>query len=107
MSLSIALAQIQLPPQYHPSYAEQVKTNAAGRPVTALHIERKEKLHAISLRIGEAVVSEIMVEMRKVDAKIHADDARKLLNELVDEKRMDKRVLYSPFKRALYLARPE
>ena len=52
MSLSIALAQIQFPPQYHPSYAEQVKTNAAGRPVTALHIERKDKLHAISLRIG-------------------------------------------------------
>ena len=52
-------------------------------------------------------MSEIMVEMRKVDAKIHADDARKLLNELVDEKRMDKRVLYSPFKRALYLERPE
>lgn len=102
MSLAIALAQIQMRPKYHPSYDEQLPRNTAGRPVTKLHIERKEKLLAISKEIGEAQLCDLIAVMHKTDAKLHKDDCRKLLNELVEEKKLDKRILYVGGKKALY-----
>ena len=107
MSLAIALQQIQLPPQYHPSYKDEVVRVSVGRPKSELATKRRKQLYEIVLRIGPSIVSEIMVEMRKVDKKLHQDDARKYLNELVELRKMDKRVIYSPVKRAIYTARYE
>ena len=104
--LSIALAQSQLRPQYHPSYSTEPKSEA-GRPISNLRMARKEKLHAISLEIGTAIHADILAVMRETDPNIHKDDCRKMLDELCDEKRMDKRTVYAPGKRVFYTARPE
>ena len=104
--LSIAIQQVQLSPQYHPSYSFEPKTEA-GRPVSKLRQARKEKLHAISLEIGEAIHATILAVMRETDPKIHKDDARKMLDELCADKRMDKRTSYVGRKTVFYTARPE
>lgn len=57
--LSIAIRQVQLQPQYHPSYSLEPK-GESGRPLSKLRIARKEKLHAISLEIGEAIHATIL-----------------------------------------------
>jgi hypothetical protein len=105
MSLSIAIAQVQLRPQYHPSYSDEPKSEA-GRPISKLRQARKEKLHAISLKIGRAIHAEILAVIRQSDPKIHKDDCRKMLDELCSERRMDKLVTYGSGKRVFYTARP-
>ncbi len=104
--LSIAIQQAQLRPQYHPSYSVE-QTLSAGRPISALRQSRKEKLHAISIQLGTAIHADILAEMHKTDPKIHKDDVRKLLDELIADKRMDKRTEYSQRKKVFYTARPE
>jgi hypothetical protein len=104
--LSIAIRQVQLQPQYHPSYSLEPK-GESGRPLSKLRIARKEKLHAISLEIGEAIHATILAKIRETDQKIHKDDVRKLLDELIADKRMDKRTVYSPRKKVFYTARPK
>lgn len=106
MILSIALAQVQLRPQYHPSYSDEPKSEA-GRPISKLRLARKEKLHAISLEIGEAIHATILAKIRETDPRIHKDDCRKMLDELCSDKRMDRRVTYGSGKRIYYAARPE
>ena len=103
--LSIAIHQVQLRPQYHPSYSTEPKTEA-GRPISKLRQSRKEKLHAISLELGEATHADIFSVVRETDPKIHKDDVRKLLDELIADKRMDKRTEYSQRKKVFYTARP-
>lgn len=103
--LSIAINQVQLRPQYHPSYA--VEQLSAGRPISALRQSRKDKLHAISLKIGTAIHATILAVMRETDPKIHKDDCRKMLDELCADKRMDKRVVICGGKKVFYTARPE
>ncbi len=105
MSLSIALAQVQLRPQYHPSYSDGPKSET-GRPISKLRLARKEKLHAISLEIGTAIHADILEVIRLLDPKIHKDDCRKMLDELCSERRMDKLVTYGSGKRVFYTARP-
>ena len=104
--LSIAIRQVQLQPQYHPSYSLEPK-GESGRPLSKLRIARKEKLHAICLEIGEAIHATILAKIRETDPKIHKDDCRKMLDELCYEKRMDKRTVYGGGKRVFYTARPE
>lgn len=106
MSLSIAIAQVQLRPQYHPSYSTEPKSEA-GRPISPLRMARKERLHAISLKLGEAMHGEILAVMRQTDSKIHKDDCRKMLDELCSDKRMDKRVVICGGKKVFYTARQE
>ena len=103
--LSIAIHQVQLRPQYHPSYSTDQRSDSLGR-CSKLRRERKNKLHSISLEIGEAIHAEIFAVIRKTDPKIHKDDCRKMLEELCDEKRMDRRVSYGGGKRIYYKARP-
>ena len=102
--LSIALNQVQLRPQYHPSYAESSRRQV-GKPPSTLKITRKEKLHAISLELGEAKHADILAVMHKTDPKIHKDDCRKMLDELCDENRMVKRVVICSGKKVFYKAR--
>ena len=102
---SLALHQAHLRPQYPPSYA--VEQLSAGRPISALRQSRKEKLHAISLELGEAIHANILAVMRETDPKIHKDDCRKMLDELCADKRMDKRVVICGGKKVFYTARPE
>lgn len=104
--LSIALHQVQLRPQYHPSYSTEPKSEA-GRPISSLRQSRKEKLHAISLALGTAIHADILAVMRETDQKIHKDDCRKMLDELCADKRMDKRTVYGGGKKVFYTARPE
>lgn len=104
MSLSIALAQVQLRPQYHPSYSDEPKSEA-GRPISKLRLARKEKLHAISLEIGTAIHADILSVIRQSDQRIHKDDCRKMLDELCADRRMDKLVTYGGCKRVFYTAR--
>ena len=104
--LSIAIHQVQLRPQYHPSYSTEPKTEA-GRPISKLRQSRKEKLHAISLELGEAIHAEILAVIRETYPNIHKDDCRKLLDELCSDKRMDKRVVICGGKKVFYTARPE
>ena len=104
--LSIAISQVQLRPQYHPSYSVE-QTLSAGRPISPLRQSRKEKLHAISLELGEAIHATILDEIHKTDPKIHKDDCRKMLDELCAEKRMDKHVVICGGKKVFYTARPE
>ena len=104
--LSIAIHQVQLRPQYHPSYSVE-QTLSAGRPISPLRQSRKEKLHAISIKLGTAIHADILAEMHKTDPKIHKDDCRKMLDELCAEKRMDKRVVICGGKKVFYTARPE
>lgn len=103
--LSIAIQQAQLRPQYHPSYSTEPK-GESGRPLSKLRQLRREKLHTISLEIGEAMLSELLAEIHKTDPKINKDDCRNLLNELCSERKMDKRVAAGSVKRVLYKARP-
>ena len=102
--LSIAIHQVQLRPQYHPSYSVE-QTLSAGRLISPLRQSRKEKLHAISIQLGTAIHADILAEMHKTDPKIHKDDCRKMLDELCAEKRMDKRVSYVGGKKVFYTAR--
>ena len=104
--LSIAINQVQLRPQYHPSYAVE-QNLSAGRPISALRQSRKEKLHAISMALGESMHGEILAVMRETDPRIHKDDARKMLDELCADRRMDKRVVICGGKKVFYTARPE
>ena len=104
--LSIALQQSQLRPQYQPSYSTDPK-GESGWPISKLRQSRKEKLHAISLALGESMHGEILAVMRETDRKIHKDDCRKMLDELCAEKRIDKRVSYVGGKKVFYTARPE
>lgn len=104
--LSIAIHQVQIRPQYHPSYSTEPK-GESGRPLSKLRMARKEKLYAISLALGEAIHADILAVMRETDPKIHKDDCRKMLDELCAEKRMDKRVVISGGKKVFYTARPE
>lgn len=46
MSLSIAIAQVQLRPQYHPSYSTEPKSEA-GRPISPLRAWRKAGFRCI------------------------------------------------------------
>src|SRR5574343_874805 len=104
--LSIAIHQVQLRPKYHESYSTEPK-KPSGRSMSKLHMERKEKLHAISHGIGESQLAGNMNMMRLTDQKLHEDDARKMLDELVADKRMDKRVTTKPRKKCFYKARPQ
>lgn len=104
--LSIALHQVTLRPQYHPSYPTEPKKEA-GRPMSKLRSERKEKLHAASLEIGESQLAGIMEIIRLTDPKLHEDNARKMLDELVEDKRMDRRITTRPRKKVFYTARPQ
>lgn len=104
--LSIAIRQVQLQPQYHQSYSLEPK-GESGRPLSKLRMARKEKLHAISLELGEAIHATILAVMRETDPKIHKDDCRKMLDELCADKRMDKRTVYGGGKRVFYTARPK
>lgn len=104
--LSIAIHQVQLRPQYHPSYSTEPK-GGSGRPLSKLRQSRKEKLHAISLAIGVAQHGDILAVMRESDKTIHKDDCRKMLDELCAEKRMDKKTTYVGGKKVFYTARPE
>lgn len=104
--LSHAIHQAQLRPQYHPSYTEDA-TRGRGREESALRKSRKEKLHAISLKLGTSMHGDVLAVMRQTDPKIHKDDCRKMLDELCAAKRMDKRVVYSGGKKVFYTARPE
>lgn len=106
MSLSLAIEQIQLRPQYHPSYSTKPNCES-GRPLSKLRSERKEKLHEISLALGKSTHADILAEMRKTDTKIHKDDVRKMLDELVEDKRMDRRIKTRPRKKVFYTARPQ
>lgn len=106
MVLSLAISQIQLRPQYHPSYSTEPK-GESGRPISKLRTSRKEKLHEISLALGKAMHADILAEMRKTDPKINKDDCRKFLEELCADKRMDKVTVYGSGKKVYYTARPE
>lgn len=104
--LSIALAQSQLRPQYHPSYSTEPK-GEAGRPLSKLRQARKEALHAIGMELGEAMHAAFLEEAHKTDPHLHKDDCRKLLDELCADKRMDRRVVICGGKKVYYMARPE
>lgn len=106
MILSLALSQIQLRPQYHPSYSTEPK-GESGRPLSKLRAARKEKLHEISLALGKSTHADILAEMRKTDPKLNKDDCRKFLEELCDEKRMDRVTVCGGGKKVFYTARPE
>lgn len=99
--LSVALHQVQLNPQYHPSYRDL----SAGRPVTDLTIQRKKALHEISLRIGRANHATLLAAIRETDPKIHKDHVRKLIEELCEQGLMDKQVVYGGGKKVFYTAR--
>lgn len=103
---AIAIEQVQLKPQYIPCYSAEPKSES-GRPLSKLRMARKEILYAISRELGESIHADLLAAMRETDPKINKDYARKLLDELCDEKRMDKRTVYSPGKKVLYTARPE
>ena len=104
--LSIALQQSQLKPQYHPSYSTEPK-GEAGRPVSKLRLQRKNNLLAISREIGESNLSGIMAIARDSDPKLHEDDARKMMDELVAERLVTRRVITKPRKKVFYTARSE
>jgi len=106
MTLSLAIAQIQLRPQYHPSYSIEPK-GESGRPISKLRIARKQQLYEISVRLGEAAHADILAEIRKTDSRIGKDDVRKMLNELITDKRMGKRTVYGGGKKVFYKASPE
>ena len=107
MSLfSIAIHQVQLRPQYHPSYTDEQKSKS-GRPLSKLRQSRREKLLAISREIGTAVLAEILAVNHKIDPRLHKDDCRKILDELCREKKMDKKTTYVGGKKVFYTARPE
>lgn len=105
--LSIALTQVQLRPQYHPSYSSLKPKTAAGRPVSVKWMDRKARLHAINLEIGEANLAAIMAVASVSDPKLHKDDARKMMDELVSDKKTVRRVITSPRRQVFYTSRPE
>lgn len=104
--LSIAINQIQLRPHYHHSYSVEPK-NEAGRPISKLRQRRKNNLLAISREIGESNLSGIMAIAHVSDPKLHEDDARKMMDELVADRLVTRRVITKPRKKVFYTARPE
>ena len=106
MSLSIAIAQVQLRPQYHPSYSVEPKKEA-GRPISKLRQQRKNNLLAINREIGESNLSGIMAIAHVSDPKLHEDDARKMMDELVADRLVSRRVITSPRRQVFYTSRPE
>ena len=88
--LVLAMKQAILPPQYHPSYSTEQK-DSAGRQKTPLRKEREEKILSIVAKLGSATHADIFFEIKKDDPKVHKDDVRKMANDLVDDRKMDKR----------------
>lgn len=84
---------------------DDVPRSEAGRPLSPLKIARKKKLHAISLELGEAKHADILAVMHETDPRLHKDDCRKMLDELCEEKRMDKRIAICSGKKVFYKAR--
>jgi hypothetical protein len=105
MSLSIAIAQIQMRPQYHHSYSDAPKTEA-GRPMSHLRLSRKAKLLEIIREIGETQLAPVIAIMHKTDPKIHEDDARKMIGEMVSDRLIERRVAYIKRRLVFYKARP-
>ncbi len=103
---STYLHQAQLKPQYHPSYSAEPK-GEAGRPVSKLRLQRKQRLLEISLEIGTAVLADILAINHQDDPRLHKDDCRKMLDEMVRERLMDKKTTYVGGKKVFYTARPE
>lgn len=104
--LVLAMRQAILPPQYHPSYAAE-GNKKRGSKESALRKARKDKLHAISLKLGKDLHANIFAVMRETDPKLNKDDCRKMLDELCAAQRMDKQAVYDGGKKVFYTARPE
>lgn len=106
MILSIALAQIQLPPNYGAAYQNIPPKKLSGAPKSPLRAERAARLMEISLEIGETHVDELLAIFHTEDDRLHRDDCRKILDELVGERKMDKRMVRNGSRsRALYKVR--
>lgn len=100
------LHQAQLKPQYHTSYSTEPK-GEAGRPVSKLRLQRKQRLLEISREIGTAVLADILAINHQTDPRLHKDDCRKILDELCREKKMEKKTTYVGGKKVHYTSRPE
>ena len=99
MSLSLAIAQIKLPPNYGEIYGRGEKKKHAGRPMSALRRARGDAFLAISEEVGERkTVDDLMPFIRAgnpekgraPDATLNRDDARRILDELVEAGLMTK-----------------
>ena len=105
MSLSIALAQIQMRPQYHHSYEQGAVTDV--KPVrSVLWMKRQEIIFNIVKKLGNAQMCKVMIELRKVDKTLHEDDARKMLSDLVKQDRLTKTSTHDGRRNVFYKARP-
>lgn len=104
--LNIALAQIQLPPNYGPNYQRATPVKRPGGPKSPVRQARATRLLEISREIGEAHVDDLLSVYRLEDDGLHRDDARKILDEMTEEGKMDKRtVTKGGRRRALYKAK--
>lgn len=104
--LSVALAQIQLPPNYGATYQRVTPVKSPGGPKSPVRQARAARLLEISREIGEAHVDDLLAVYRLEDDGLHRDDARKILDEMVAEEKMSKRTVTKGCrKRALYKAR--
>jgi len=103
--LSVALAQIQLPPNYGPIYQRAVALKKPGAHKSPLRQGRAARLLEISREIGESHVDDILAVYRLDDDGLHRDDARKILDELTEDGKINKRTITkSGRRRSLYKA---
>lgn len=99
--LSIALKQIQMTPVYHESY---VKIEQANKKRSSRWNQRKELLYTIVCKVGKSQMCKIFTILRESDKTLHEDSARKMLNELVDDRRLVKTEVFNGRKNVFYEA---
>ena len=99
--LLFAMKQAQLKPQYHPSYKDK-----EDGPLSIQRKARKENLLRISAKLGKSPIRNIIKVIHETDPKIDLELARSLLQELCDEKKMDRQLSIYGGKTVYYTARP-
>lgn len=84
--LSIAIDQIQLPTWW----VTETRSDHLGRNTTDLRMQRAENLFAICVSLGKSSLDEILAVNATKDPRLHRDDARRIMNEMVDNGKLTK-----------------
>lgn len=78
--LTVAIDQITRPSWW----ITEPRCDHLGRKTTDLRTRRANSLYEICVELGEALLDEILDVNALKDPNLHRDDARRIMNEMVD-----------------------
>lgn len=84
--LSIAIDQIQRPTWW----ITEPRRDHFGRKTTDLRTQRAENLFAICADLSKSSLDEILEVNALKDPRLHRDDARRIMNDMVDNGKLKK-----------------